>query len=227
VQNLRDYEQFIFAGKKYKISELMHGGGGVGGATISTGVAGHIEIPKGLINGTNDSFLVASVPQWLTINGQTIHDGYGYTLFGLTITMDAPPETGDKLIAFSTGNLEMPQGEVNNVNKVFTVLNTPKWILVNGQTLYENFGYTLSGLTITLDNTPLTGDVIISVLVGNYETPSGAIDGSNAIFTVKNVPKWITVQGKTIYNGSGYTLTGLTITLDDIPETGTIIRSHY
>jgi len=58
--------------------------------------------------------------------------------------------------------VETPLGDVNNVNTVFTVSNIPKFITLNGQIVYEDNGYTRSGLTITIDSAPFTGNVLRS-----------------------------------------------------------------
>jgi len=67
---------------------------------------------------------------------------------------------------------------------------------------------------------------------GGIETPSGIRDGSNKDFTVLNVPKFITFNGQTWYEGAGYSILGLTITLSIAPNVITepnpdIIRSHF
>ncbi len=64
---------------------------------------------------------------------------------------------------------------------------------------------------------------------GNFETPSGAIDGVNDTFTVLNTPKGIVINGIWYFENDGYTLSGLTITIDStiIPMTGSTLRSFY
>jgi hypothetical protein len=63
------------------------------------------------------------------------------------------------------------------------------------------------------------------------ETPAGDINGVNKAYTVTFVPQYITLQGQAIYPDNGYVLSSssgiLTITLDDAPITGNILRSHY
>lgn len=49
---------------------------------------------------------------------------------------------------------ETPSGSVNGSNVTFTVLNTPLYVVADNQTYFQNFGYTLSGLTITMDAGP-------------------------------------------------------------------------
>ncbi len=63
------------------------------------------------------------------------------------------------------------------------------------------------------------------------ETPTGDINGTNKVFTVSFTPQWITINGQNLYADNGYTLSStagvLTITLDNAPSTGKILRSHY
>ena len=50
------------------------------------------------------------------------------------------------------------------------------------------------------------------------ETPVGTIDGSNLVFTVSGVPKYIVYYGSTYFEGeAGYTRSGLTITMPFAP----------
>lgn len=62
--------------------------------------------------------------------------------------------------SISTGGVETPSGTVNGTNKIFTATHTPLWITLNGQSLYVNSGFALSGLTLTLDLAPQPGDVL-------------------------------------------------------------------
>jgi hypothetical protein len=72
---------------------------------------------------------------------------------GATVT----ESQGITTVAIAPGggaNVEIPTGDVNGTNTTFTVLNTPAFITLDGQTLYENNGYTLAVLTITTDIAP-------------------------------------------------------------------------
>lgn len=59
-----------------------------------------------------------------------------------------------------TTNMEIPTGTVDSVNTVFTVTHTPLYIEVSGQLMVSSaqdatqYGYTLSGLTVTFVNAP-------------------------------------------------------------------------
>lgn len=81
----------------------------------------------------------------------------------------ADPDTHRLLVDMIGGGggfaIETPVGLINGVNDVFTVSNVPGFITINGVAYYQNNGYTLSGLTITIDPslTPVTGSVLRSI----------------------------------------------------------------
>lgn len=47
-----------------------------------------------------------------------------------------------------------PTGTVNGVNTIFTVVATPVYIIADSSTYFENAGYTIAGLTITMETPP-------------------------------------------------------------------------
>lgn len=59
------------------------------------------------------------------------------------------------------------------------------------------------------------------------ETPTGVTDGVNTVFTVLNTPKIVVLNGLTLFQGDGYTLSGLTITLTVPPAIGSTLRTLY
>lgn len=67
---------------------------------------------------------------------------------GITITNTV---NGNKQIASSSSGVsfETPTGTINGINTTFVATNTPKYIVVDGVTYFENDGYSLAGLTIT------------------------------------------------------------------------------
>lgn len=68
------------------------------------------------------------------------------------------------LPASSGGGLtfETPTGAIDGVNVTYTVLHTPKAVILNGEWYFENDGYTLTDLTITMLITPMTGSTLRS-----------------------------------------------------------------
>lgn len=123
-------------------------------------------------------------------------------------------------------NIETPTGDVDSVNKTFTVTTSPIYIIIDGVTYFEGSGYTIVGLTITTDIAP-TGFIrsVENTSSISVETPTGSIDGANVTFTVVNTPKYVISDGVTYFSGNGYTLVGTTLTMDIAP-TG-FIRSIY
>jgi hypothetical protein len=53
------------------------------------------------------------------------------------------------------------------------------------------------------------------------QTPVGIVDGVNVTFTVTTIPKWIIIDGLTYFDGQGYTIAVLTLTVD-VPPNGFI-----
>lgn len=74
------------AGKTYGKNTWARGGGSSGG-----GAGVEIETPVGAVNAVNVTYTVSAIPLWVTADGIQYFENAGYTLAGLTITMDIPP----------------------------------------------------------------------------------------------------------------------------------------
>lgn len=113
------------------------------------------------------------------------------------------------------------------------------WEDISGKPNFETFLGRQSSRTVSLqelDNVDLTGLSFVDgkYVLGsgtgsgfNFETPVGAINGSNNIFTVSNIPKGIVLNGSWYFENDGYTLSGLTVTLVLTPDVGSTLRSAY
>lgn len=126
------------------------GGGGGGGLAV--------EVPTGLVNGSNTSYSVVNLPLWIVADNQTYFSGKGYSISGTgpyTLTLDAAPWNFIESI-YTTGSttVSTPTGLVNGSNTVYTVATTPLYVVADNQTYFENFGYTRVGTTITMDVAP-------------------------------------------------------------------------
>ena len=66
------------------------------------------------------------------------------------VTLYADPTTHRLLVSITT-NVETPTGTVNGVNTTFTVLNEPKFVVIDGMIRFSTLGYTYSGGTIEVD----------------------------------------------------------------------------
>lgn len=89
----------------------------------------------------------------------------------------------------------------------------------------------ISGLAhlVDVDTSGLTQDAQGRFLLGSggssVETPVGAVDGSNASFTVANEPLWVIGDGITYFDGAGYSYSAGTITMET--KLVSFIRSIY
>lgn len=74
-------------------------GSGSGGSTTA------VETPSGTINGSNAAFTVAYVPLWITINGLTYYENYGFTRSNGDLTIDSSliPATNSVLRSVHNG----------------------------------------------------------------------------------------------------------------------------
>lgn len=175
-ENIDGLEQTMSAFNNQLGRGYLHGGGDTVTAgtnvTITTNTAGQkvisstgggggglaVEVPSGLVNGSNTSYTVTNLPLWIVADNQTYFSGKGYSISGTgpyTLTLDAAPWNFIESI-YTTGSttVSTPTGLVNGSNTVYTVATTPLYIVADNQTYFENFGYTRVGTTITMDVAP-------------------------------------------------------------------------
>lgn len=129
-----------------------------------------LTLTSGAINGSNTSFDFSQSPTQVFWNGQKLTEGAavnGYTLSGNTITMTEAPLSGDTVEGYgyvsAYGKLILTSGAIDGSNTSFDFDKPPLQVFWNGQKLIEGAsvnGYTLSGITITVTEPPLTGDTI-------------------------------------------------------------------
>lgn len=84
-----------------------------------------------------------------------------------TIKKAALTQVRGAVVRSPAPRVETPSGTMNGTNKEFTVTHKPYFITYQGQTLYEDAGYTVASgtgglLTLTLDNAPYAGDTLRS-----------------------------------------------------------------
>lgn len=159
-----------------------------------------------------------------------------------TFVMATAPATGDaircryiKSSDYSTVN-ETPTGSVDGSNKTFTTANAhvagSLMVWLNGVTHTPIDDYVNGGRSITFVSAPASTDTAQAVylLEANsavvwQETPSGSINGSNAVFTLANT--YVAGSLIVILNGVLQTITddytesaATTITFGTAPKTG-------
>lgn len=140
---------------------------------------------------------------------------------------------------------ETPSGAIDGTNTVFTLSHTPVTgsltFQYNGQILTQGIGYTLAGATVTLAIAPVSPDQLFANYYENItttttytpvsETPSGAVNGINQVFTLSHAPATgsllFQLNGQVLYSGVRYNISGLTVTTTFAPRTGDNLYAIY
>jgi hypothetical protein len=147
---------------------------------------------------------------------------------------------------------DVPAGPKDGVNRVFTLAGTPATagslhVFRNGMLLKQGAGYTLSGAVITMDpiETPQPSDTLEAwyrlpsagtdtIQFAESETPGGAVDGTNGVFTLEVAP--LPPASLQVYRngllqkaGLDFSLSGNTVTFLPvaIPQPGDVIQASY
>lgn len=83
------------------------------------------------------------------------------------------------------------------------------------------------------EETWVTAETLLGTWISN-ETPSGAVNGSNVTFTLAFAPTstsviWLYRNGILLNYGSSndYTISSLTITMNQAPESGDVLKCTY
>ena len=96
--------------------------------------------------------------------------------------------------------------------------NDQRW---HGGGISNITGFIQAGVNVTITGTGTSSDPYIISSTGggssSPQTPTGTVDGSNTVFTALATPTSVVADGSTYFNGAGYTLVGLTITMDNAP----------
>jgi hypothetical protein len=147
--------------------------------------------------------------------------------------------------------MEVPLGDIDGMNMVYTLESTPNppgslMLYVNG-VLQNGYGgdFLLGGDSIVMNYAPMGGSNILATYmyqivlptgpsVSWMETPSGITDGTNITFTLAHSPDPISslmfyVNGILQKQGefSDYVLTDNVVTMNYIPQVGSIITATY
>jgi hypothetical protein len=146
---------------------------------------------------------------------------------------------------------ETPGGTINGANGSFTLANTPSpaaslTLFLNGLLLQQGRDYTLAANAITFATAtvPQTGDILVASYrlavslpgVGFVDqvTPTGAINGVNATFTLSQSPSpsaslTVFLNGLLQTAGVDYTAAGTAITFAtaSLPQAGDILVCSY
>jgi hypothetical protein len=191
-------------------------------------------------------------------NELLLRAGIDYSISAQTITFFIAPDAGDWIYAYyrvdgnsaSYNDALTPSGLINGSNTAFTLPSAPSptqflLLYLNGELQIQGSDYTLAGANITMAIAPqptsggtpadwlaawsrIDGDATGSA---SAEVPSGAIDGSNAAFTLAATPVTSTLMlflnRVLLLPGTHYTLTGDAIAMAIAPGTGDSLVAFY
>jgi hypothetical protein len=132
-------------------------------------------------------------------------------------------------------------GTQDGVNTVFTLAEDqglPIVVIMNGLTLSTPYDYTQSGLTVTFVNAPDSDDMIKvlsgGIMSGGYfanasrYSPVGVKDSSNVTYTIPVQDYGLIMvlyNGQVLSPGTGYTISGNTITMTTPPAVSDILEA--
>lgn len=115
-----------------------------------------------------------------------------------------------------------------------TAWSTRRDILITGIGKYINFNAISGALGYGIrDN---AGTIEVKNNGGSWQsvatnasvlTPTESPDGNRITFTFTGQPKWITINGVSYYEGTGYIYAAFVVTLSSAPRTGAVIRGHF
>lgn len=173
----------------------FHNGTAVTGSTT-------YEVPTGTVNGVNTSFVFATAPSVVVVDGvamqKTATDGTTNWTGTTTISLTIAPTFDVFGFDNSDSSFQQPTGTVNGANTSFTFATAPNVITVDGSTMKKvssdgtvNWTGTTS---ISLTIAP-TFDIFAFGGLTDFQTPSGTVNGVNATFVYSAAPNAIVVDG--------------------------------
>lgn len=139
---------------------------------------------------------------------------------------------------------EVPSGSIDGTNQTFVLAAIPSGtslqLFYKGVLQEPGVDYTLSSNVITMTLPPLSGGYIRASYVvapgalnfSGAEIPTGAIDGTNATYTLAHTPLPASslqfyIKGVLQEPGVDYTLSGSTVTVALPPLAGSYLRAYY
>jgi len=242
-------------------SVRIEASGGGGGSGSPGGFDTYVQFNDGGNFGGDSNFIFNKTSNTLTVNNLSgsltrLANGLPYLIAGSNVTITTG--SNGSITINSTGGgttytawVDAVSGVADGVNTSFTLSNTPYpstslAFFVNGvlQKQGASLDYTLSGNTINTSLPPNSGSNLLATYqyqatsAGLFtqwmETPLGATDGINFVFTLQNSPSpssslMFFVNGVLQKQGStaDYTVTGNTITMNYVPGVGSSISAIY
>lgn len=168
----------------------------------------------------------------------------GNTKFGLGMWVDRfQPSPSTTVISGGGGggtNTRQSFAESPDGSRVsFTLPTAPSVnnleLFRNGLLLTSPDDYSVNGSVVTFTTPPSTGDALVAYYGGgsSRQTVSGAINGSNTVFTLPSAPASTSLQlfknGMLQLEGIGndYTLSNNTVTMTTAPSIGDVLVAYF
>ena len=131
-----------------------------------------------------------------------------------------------------------PQISISQVTGLTATLNAINGSLISLSTTANNVSTTVSGLSSAVATlTALVNGMAqgtISTAFSDGESPSGAMNGTNAVFTLANSPSPTAAlslyrNGVLLSNGADYSLNGATVTFvsTQVPQSNDVVQAFY
>lgn len=267
---LVDGTSYLVAGNNIIITSASNGSVTINSTASGTGTPGgldtYIQFNDGSTFGGDANFTFNKTTNTLSVSNVSgsltkLTDGSSYLIAGSNVTITtgsngaitiAVPSVAPTNLDVLVSWMEIPTGDADGVNMVYTLSNTPDPVnslmfYVNGvlQLQGASYDYDLSGGTVIMNYSPSSGSNIVATYsyttpppAGSstawMEIPSGLANGINNIFTLVNTPYPLTslmfyVNGVLQRQGVSYdyTITGNTVTMNYIPNSGSNIVATY
>lgn len=238
--------------------------GSVSGSTNPGGVNTNVQFNDSGSFGGNSNFFFEKSTNTLSVTNITgsltrLADGSSYLVAGSNVTISTGSNGsvtiastgGGSGVATLTSWMEVPTGDVDGANMIFTLNNSPYpssalLFYVNGiLQLGAGSDYVISGSSITMTYAPTNGSNVVATYpyastvqsIMWSEIPTGNSDGSNVTFTLSNAPipseslmlyvNGVLQKQNTRFTTSDYDLSGNTVTMTYAPSPGSNLLATY
>ncbi len=181
-------------------------------------------------NGVNKAFQLSATPVTgslkLVWNGQRLHAPDDFTIAGSVITMQSVPASGDALIA-----QYQPSPTTSSVSEKDVTLPISMTSVTGLPSALSAIRTSISSLTTTISSLSAEMPGGSGVILG--ETPSGTLNGSNAVFTLAHTPvaPYVVIYRNGLRQALAvdYTLTGSSIQflINSIPGGSETLLADY
>jgi uncharacterized protein YoxC len=186
-------------------------------STLNTTVSGL----SGSVTSLNS--MVASLGTTITGLNTTV-TGLSSTVAGLNTTVASD---GTSITTLTTNLGSLTTTVAGNTSSLNTVTGTVTGLTTN----VTNLTNLVNGLNATVNTLSAAGSTAVFV---DDETPAGAINGANTVFSLANTPApamslTLFRNGLELTQGIDYTLSGSAITFSEtaLPQTGDIVLAYY